>query len=513
MLRTFVGLITLILLGVGGWYLVDLIKTGNLKGDEIRLIIRFNDAYGVPVGGGVVHKGVRVGEVLKVDIAPDDSGVLLDIIVANKFQHTLRRCSRFWVVHPHFGGIVQGASGLDTLIKDPYVEYDTPDVGAPMLTQGSLIYGANQPPVPENDRFAPAIGAKPDPLTFKVRFEQAFGLREGALILYRDVPVGSVLSVDLSLDGRSVEMEALIHSRYRETARTDSVFWVAKPNVEFGFHWPSFVNVQDLSKIITGVALSYATPTDGKGVPLKNNDLVEGQSKPVEKLEDYKGPLVSIKPINDNSPRNGFSTNMKMVGVTLAFTEVDLFMDEQYVFQGTGVLFKGPNGKPMVLTARTLVDGGYSVSDMISKGDISKTDLKVRLADKNVFDAACVWQDPNDRDIAILELKGGPITQKIGDLKFTTDEETDEYYMLLTFREADSRSRFFQPIPKDKVLDKGKEIRLFHKDLNIKGQEWFGAILTDRTGRIVGITGRKSEGSKTMGISVLKGLPSLEGKK
>ena len=282
--RTLLGLATLALLCGGGWYLLNLFQTGNLNRGEIRVNLRFNDAHGVPVGGAVRHKGVSVGQVLKVDVAPDDSGVIMEIALQKKFHHTIRKNSRFWIVRPRFGGLAQGIFGLDTLIKDPYVEFDTPDLGSPLLPSGSVAYGLAIPPVAEDSLYYKKGGLY-EPLKFKVRLPHAPGLSEGAPVLYRDVTVGKVVDLDLSVDGRSVEVELLLEGRYRETARTDSVFWVAKPNVQVGFNWPSLVSVKDLSKILTGAAISYATPTDSQGKSLRKGVVLDGADEPPDDLE------------------------------------------------------------------------------------------------------------------------------------------------------------------------------------------------------------------------------------
>ena len=60
------------------------------------------------------------------------------------------------------------------------------------------------------------------------------------------------------------------------------------------------------------------------------------------------------------------------------------------------------------------------------------------------------------------------------------------------------------------LLQKGEAIRTFHPDLNLDIREWFGAVLADREGRIIGVVGRKEALSDEAAISVLKSLPPLE---
>jgi len=513
-IRTLLGLLTIAAMIAGGWFIYDLATEGSYDGDEVLLVLRFNDAHGVPVGGNVRHKGVTVGEVLSVGVAPDDSGVVMELAVAGAFAHTLRESSRFWIVHPRFGGLAEGATGLDTLIKDPYVEYDTLDLSSPTLASGSLLFGQNQPPVSTRESASGRGGRRLAPLLFKVRFGLARGLREGAPVLYRDVEVGTVLGVDLSIDGRSVEAEVKVHGRYANTVRTTSIFWVARPNVEVGFNWPSLVNVTDLSKIITGTALAYATPSDPPGGPLASGSLLVGRDEPLDDAADYAGPLIAVEPLGGEDWPQGFAAGVEPVGVSIAFTEKDFFRSKRYFFEGTGILFRGSRGKVLVLTAKTLADGAFSSSDTIGSADIEDTNLKVRFADGTATSARRVWVDPNDRDLAILEIPEGALPRGVldsgaGAPVFSPDSDTREYFILLAFRKGDGLRFRSQPIPRDKLLEKGRAVRAFDSDLDLKLTEWLGAVLADREGRIVGIVGRRKTLSEDLALSVLSAPPTL----
>ena len=509
--RMVTGLATLAALTVGGWYLFDLVTAKRIEGDGIRIILRFDNAHGVPVGGGILHKGVRVGDVLDVDVAPDDSGVLMEVRVEPEFGHTLRRDSRFWIVRPKFSGLTQGVTGLDTLIKDPYVEFDTPDLSSPVLVSGSLAYGLTQAPVSEGDIYLSSRERRSARHTFKVRFLQAQGLREGAPVLYRDVAVGKVLGVDLSLDGRSVEADVVIHERYRETVRTDSIFWIARPNVEVGLSWSSLVNVNDLGKILTGAALTYATPSDSRGRAVKKGDLFVGHEGPPEELAELKGPLVNVEPPGGSGWPGDPAAGLMSVGITFAFLEADWTGDERFLLEGSGLLYPAKDGRILVLTARSLADGSWSADDTFSRPDIESSDLTLRFADRTVGRASLIWTDPEKRDLAVLALEGEAGDIRPGPPRFLSEggeEESGEYYLLIAFREGGEVRT--QPIPRDQVLDPGKTMRRFHEDLALDVREWMGAVLADEQGRILGVVGREEALSKDPVVSVIDRLPELD---
>lgn len=505
--RTLLGLFTITAMVAGGWYMLNILKTGDLTGENIRLILRFSDAHGVPVGGTVRHKGVHVGEVLNVDVAPDDSGVIMTVSIAPRFQHTLRRSSKFWIVRPHFGGLTKGVSGLDTLIKDPYVEYSTPDHSSPVINSGTVVFGLNLPPhVGDSDLFNQEHGRNSS-VEFKVKFPSAQGLREGAPVVYRDIQVGTVRGVDLALDGRYVEVLVLLRGRYRETARTDSVFWVAKPNVEFGLTWPKLVNIRDISKLLTGAALAYATPLGSSGTPLKNGDLISGADKPPDVDERLQGPLVPIEPVEGDFSDHEALKKVFAVGVSFSFIEEDLFSDINQFFQGTGLLFAGPKGEVCVLTARTLADGAFSVTDLFSGPDIQNSDLKVLLTDRSICEAKLVWSDPDEKDLAVLELMGEGLPAP-GELpQWSTHEEPGEYYFLIAFRENLPGMRRIQPIPADKVDASNKETLRLDPELRLDIPEWCGAIMMDMHGNLAGVLGREEALSDDVAVHALTKAP------
>ncbi len=515
--RTLIGLVTLLVMVAGAWYVIDLVGSGDVDRKDYRLVLRFTHAHGVPVGGWVLHKGVRVGEVLKVKIAPDDSGVVMETAISGTFRHTLRDSTRFWIVRPRFAGLSKGISGLDTLIKDPYVEYDTPDLGSPALPSGSVVFGLDLPPVAGESIHYSKKGSFRPQLFFKVKFKNAGGLREGAPVLHRDIKVGTVLRTDLSPDGRFVEVDVVINGRYRESARQDSVFWVATPNVEVGFHWPSFVNVQDLSKLLTGAALAYATPTGAGGRLLRPGTVIDGADRAPKDLDDFQGPLVSIEPDIEETWSKNTIQGIQPVGVSLSFTESDLFRDNSYFLQGTGFLFEDAEGRKLVFTARTLADGAYSCSDLLGDPDIGSIDLKVRLNDRTVHEAALAWIDPSGRDAALIELESG--TQlltathevpKFSDSGPENDAE-DSYFRLVAFREGGEQVIRSQPIPANTVtgIEQGG-LCGFSPELNLDIKQWWGALLLDHEGRIIGIVGRKEALSGEPACAVFEELPRVE---
>jgi paraquat-inducible protein B len=90
-----------------------------------------------------------------------------------------------------------------------------------------------------------------------IRFKDGSGVRPGQTpIKYRGVPVGEVLSVELSEDQRTVEVKARLKHNAAPIARAGAVFWIVRPEVGIG-------TISGLSTVITGPEIQ-ALPGSGE---------------------------------------------------------------------------------------------------------------------------------------------------------------------------------------------------------------------------------------------------------
>ena len=78
-------------------------------------------------------------------------------------------------------------------------------------------------------------------------------------------------------------------------------------------------------------------------------------------------------------------------------------------YEGSGVLYLDRSGRPVVVTARSLVDGSFVERDAFG-GDpeIADEHLNVMLPSGTVLHAGRVWVDPDGIDLAALVLTETP---------------------------------------------------------------------------------------------------------
>ncbi|MCA9291470.1 MAG: MCE family protein, partial [Phycisphaerales bacterium] len=158
-----------------------------------------------------------------------------------------RAGSRFWVVRPDVG--LDHVEGIDTLLGPRYLAV-TPGEGA----RRRHFVGLERPPVIQ-DRQA-------GDLEVIVETPARGSLRAGTGVTYRGLRVGTVASVGLASDARSVEARIHIRQAYASIVRERTVFWDAG-GVNAGIGWLSglYVNVSSVESLLGG-GVALATPSD-----------------------------------------------------------------------------------------------------------------------------------------------------------------------------------------------------------------------------------------------------------
>lgn len=177
-----------------------------------RITIHAADGHGLRPGDALRHRGIDVGEVESVALAPGGEAVALVVRLARSAEGLATSGARFWVARPVLG--VEGVRGLETALGARYLAVlPGPAGGGPCRDFVAL----EEPPL----FAAEDAGA----LEIVLRSDQRAGLARGAPVLYRGLPIGSLVSVGLASDASAVELRARIQASYAELVRADSRFW------------------------------------------------------------------------------------------------------------------------------------------------------------------------------------------------------------------------------------------------------------------------------------------------
>ena len=215
----------------------------------VGVTIQLDSGHGLRAGDSVRYRGIEVGTVERIALGPDGKGVVLDARLDESASWLARTGTGFWIARPEIG--LSGIRGLDTIVGPRYVLVSP---GEPGGAPQRVFRGLEDPPV------APPFE---NGLEVLLETTSRLGLVAGAPILYRDMPVGQVLSVRLASDAQRVELRASIAPEYSELVRTGTRFYRA-PGFELsasildGFRF----EVASLEGLLSG-AVSFVTPQDG----------------------------------------------------------------------------------------------------------------------------------------------------------------------------------------------------------------------------------------------------------
>lgn len=399
-LRYLVGTLTLVAAIVGAFWMVRLLRNLDDR-PGLALQIEFREARGLRAGADVRYRGVTVGTVRAVSIAADgDKAVAHVVLQPNGAAHACVNTA-FWIVTPRFGGLTDGASGLDTLVRDSYLAFHTPSQRGSLLTSGSLLAGRERPPAPaEVEALEPIAHGD---LLMTLLVPENHGLRPGSTVVFRGMQTGDVRQVALAPSGTHVEVTLRIARKHRQTVTDKCQFWVARPYVS-GALFSGFT-VTDVSALLTPYVSYYGEP--GKGVLVQDGYRAAARaSRPDVEVASVPNEMLQTPA----PPREPVRDDLVLVRISYAAIERDTWSpDDPIQRQGTGVMFLDRSGRAVVVTARSLVDGSYTELDAFGAApDIDDERLKVQLANGNVLRAGRVWVHPDGADLAALVLEDVP---------------------------------------------------------------------------------------------------------
>jgi hypothetical protein len=398
--RHAVGLLTLVAAAAAAVWIVRLLR-GIDERPGVPLRVEFRDARGLRPGAFVRYRGVTVGTVRAVGISPDGAKAVAHLHLDPTGAEHARVASAFWIVTPRFAGLTDGATGLDTLVRDSYIAFQTPPEAGTQLTPGSLIVGRELPPASGDSEGLEEI--EHGDLLMTLMVPENHGLRSGSAVVFRGVQTGDVRRVSLAPAGTHVEVELRIANRYRQTVTDRAQFWVARPTLS-GALFSGFT-LSDISSLLTPFVGYYGEP--GKGLPVQNG--YRAAAAPTRPgIEPAPVPAEALR----QPPKAAVEKVEALVigRVSYSAIERDFWSPDDPIHrQGSGLLFRDASGRLLVATARSLVDGSYTERDLFG-GDpeIDEERIQVQLAGGIVLRAGRIWVDPGGADLALLSVEDGP---------------------------------------------------------------------------------------------------------
>lgn len=240
------------LLPIGALLFAIWLAVDARSGRGVLITIRAEEGHGLQAGDPLRYRGIRVGEVEKARLTPDLSEVVLSVRLDPGSDSLARDGSGYWIVRPHV--TLDSVEGLETVFGTRYLAVRPGPAGAERRVE---FVALEEPPVSERIE---AGGVE-----LMLEAPRRLGLSPGAPILYREIQVGSVLSLALAGDGSAVEMRCYVRPAYAPLVRVDSVFWeVGGMELSVGLMGGFELEVDSLRSLVVG-GIAFATPEEPGG--------------------------------------------------------------------------------------------------------------------------------------------------------------------------------------------------------------------------------------------------------
>ncbi len=211
----------------------------------VPVAIQFKQGHGLQAGDALRHRGITVGEVAEVTLSPDLAAVIVKVRLQPDAADLARIGSRFWIVRPQLG--LEGISGLETLVGARYLAVQ-PGKGDPQR----VFLGLDEAPVPDTLQGG---------LEITLEGSHRGSLSPGSPVTYRKIRIGTVHSVGLASDARTVEVGVRIRAAYVPLVRQGTRFWDSSGlSFDVGITGVS-LQLDTLQALAMG-GIAMATPTD-----------------------------------------------------------------------------------------------------------------------------------------------------------------------------------------------------------------------------------------------------------
>lgn len=180
----------------------------------IKVLVKFSDFEGLEAGRTpVLYNGIQAGSLKTLKVNEDLTAATAELTLDPRTEDYLVEGAEFWVVKPSIS--LAGITGLEALVKGNYIAVRPGEKGA--APKREFEARAKAPPL---DLAAPG-------LHLELLSDSRGSLEVGNPILYRQVKVGSVQSVQLSSDNQQVAFGVHIEPEYAHLVNRSTRFWNA----------------------------------------------------------------------------------------------------------------------------------------------------------------------------------------------------------------------------------------------------------------------------------------------
>ncbi|WED23158.1 MlaD family protein [Vibrio sp. JC009] len=178
-------------------------------GRGIPIEIKLPDNSGIsPNGGPIMYRGLRIGEVNKLSLSEERDHIIASAAIQPAFVDILTTRTKFILEEAEIS--VSGVENIANLVKGNFL---------------SVIPGEGE----QSRQFTvikkkELLSQQPHSVTITLTGEDSYAIYEGAEVLYRGIPVGSITKIALA--DEKVQFTLLIDAKYSQLIKTNNRFYV-----------------------------------------------------------------------------------------------------------------------------------------------------------------------------------------------------------------------------------------------------------------------------------------------
>ncbi|MCL1144129.1 MlaD family protein [Shewanella gaetbuli] len=173
----------------------------------IEFTLTHENAEDIAENASIVYRGISVGKVEKIDLA--DDGVKLSATLEHKYRSLLAADSLFWISGPEIS--LNGIKNLSRMVTGNII---------------NILPGTNTEALPDSfplaDNAPDLMHAKK--LAIKLIAHSHTGMSVGAQVRYKQLPIGEIVTTDLTEDFSAVEYQAEIYPEFKSLITQGSFF-------------------------------------------------------------------------------------------------------------------------------------------------------------------------------------------------------------------------------------------------------------------------------------------------
>jgi paraquat-inducible protein B len=180
----------------------------------VMIELALHDFSGIEPGVTPVRwHGKQVGIVKSAKVDSNLEGAIAQISMDPRTAPYLTEDAQFWLVSPSIS--LAGVKGLEALTQGNFIEIKAGDKNAAARRNFTALLAA------------PAPDYRVPGLHLKLSAEQVGSVSVGAPVLYRQLKVGSVTSINLARDRQKMQIGLLIEPQFAALINRSSYFWNA----------------------------------------------------------------------------------------------------------------------------------------------------------------------------------------------------------------------------------------------------------------------------------------------